>query len=87
MNYKHGYFSSTITTNGLIVAGGEPIFQDSALTKVEQLHSKNGSWIMKNRLPKENVGGCMSTINETTVLLIGGSDLDPSIVSIVALMT
>ena len=83
MNYKRGYFSSTLTRYGLIVAGGYPIRPpDSPLKTVEEVISGNNSWILKNDLSTENVGGCLSTINESTIVLTGGSNLNPSIVSL-----
>ena len=86
MNYKRGYFSSTLTRYGLVVAGGYPIVPpDSPLKKVEGLTSENSSWILKNELTTENVGSCLSTINETTIVLTGGSNLNPSIVSFLKL--
>ena len=83
MNYERGYFSSTITQSGLIVAGGGPIVPpDSPMKKVEVLPSNDiNAWTMKNDIPTTNVGSCMSTINERTLLLTGGSNLDPSVVS------
>jgi hypothetical protein len=82
MNYKRGFFSSTLTRHGLIVAGGYPIRPpDSPLKTVEGVTSDNSSWILKNELTTENVGGCLSTLNEETIVLTGGSNLNPSIVS------
>ena len=72
-----------MTKNGLIVAGGGPInTPDSPMKTVEVLPSNDiNYWTMKNEIPTVNVGSCMSTINETTVLMVGGSNLDPSVVS------
>ena len=66
-----------------MVAGGGPMNSpDSPLKTVEVLPSTDiNSWTMKNDIPTANIGSCMSTINETTVLLVGGSNLNPSVVS------
>ena len=56
------------------------MFKDSPLQKVERLEHET-TWTLKSDLPKANTGGCMASIDEATVLLIGGSNLNPSTVS------
>ena len=82
MNYKRGYFSATLNNYGLIVAGGGPITYNSPLKKVEGFISSDSPWFLKSDLPTENAGGCLSTLNETAMFLMGGSNLNPSIVSV-----